>query len=299
MEDVELLKRMQKGDERAFAGAKAAANSRADGCMGRMVKLHNRYVSLALLLLGTLRLQAQARIEPQGYGLIAHRGGVVDNTTAENSLEALKKAIERGYDRVEIDVRMSKDSVFIVHHDRNFIRYYGLDKPVDQLTWSAMQKLKGNLGNRVHSLEEILSAARGHIKVMVDLKIPGNDTLLHARLIHMLAQYGMLADGMMIGTEASTDFYRGKIALSCTRQQLEDNMLRPDYHPSHYYLFSGQITADDVKWAARHGIPVVGVINAWAQRGDAMTKGADAAKALLAAGVRTFQIDSMFDVFFL
>lgn len=54
MEDVELLKRMQKGDERAFAGAKAAANSRADGCMGRMVKLHNRYVSLALLLLGTL-----------------------------------------------------------------------------------------------------------------------------------------------------------------------------------------------------------------------------------------------------
>lgn len=223
---------------------------------------------------------------------------MVDESTAENSLQALEKAIARGYCRVEIDVRMSKDSVFVTHHDRDFLRYYGDDTRVTAMTWPTISRLKGDKGNRVHSLEEILSKASGRIHVMIDLKVVGDDTVLHSKLLQSLAKYGLLADAMMIGTDESTDFYRGKIALSCTRQQLEANMQRSDFNPSHYYLFSSNIDADDVTWASRHGILVVGAVNAWAQQGDPLNKGATSIRRLSDAGVRTFQIDSMFDVFF-
>ena len=78
---------------------------------------------------------------PANYYLIAHRGGVVDSTKAENSLPALKAAIKRGYKMVEIDLRLTKDSVLIIHHDMNFKRYFGVDKPVSETTWEEIGKL--------------------------------------------------------------------------------------------------------------------------------------------------------------
>ncbi|SEL26383.1 glycerophosphodiester phosphodiesterase [Parapedobacter koreensis] len=249
-------------------------------------------------LITGLQLHAQSDKIAANFQLIAHRGGVVDSATAENSLQALEKAIARGYDRIEIDVRMSKDSVFIIHHDRNFLRYYGIDTPVSELAWPAMKALEGSLGNRVHTLEEVLAAAQNRIKVMIDLKVPGNDTLLHGRLIQLLSRYDQLSDALLIGTDESTDYYRGKIALSCTRQQLEANRKRPGYSPAHYYLFSGTIRAADVEWATQHGIRVIGVINASPRQHDPLSAGKAAAGALKAAGVRIFQIDSLFDPFF-
>lgn len=263
-----------------------------------MVNVKTLAAILAVSLLGISLSRAQRGNDFGNYKLIAHRGGVIDSATAENSLQALEKAVSAGYDRIEIDVRMSRDSVFIVHHDRDLVRYYDINSAVDSLPWPRIHALKGSIGNRVHTLDEILAAASGRIKVMVDLKIAGNDTTLHGKLVAALARYDLLKDAMMIGTEASTGFYRGKIALSCTRQQLEENLKRPDFDPAHYYLFSSRINAEDVQWAADLGIPVVGVINAWAQRGDRKQEGAAAAKALLAAGVFMFQIDSMFEGLF-
>ncbi|GAB4107899.1 hypothetical protein GCM10028791_03460 [Echinicola sediminis] len=81
--------------------------------------------SLSILLLFGLSLVAnvpgncqevKAKV-PESYQLIAHRGGVVNEDLAENSMGALNEAIRRGYDMVEIDVRLTKDSVFITHHD--------------------------------------------------------------------------------------------------------------------------------------------------------------------------------------
>lgn len=257
--------------------------------MDDMNKLFGILVCLGLL----------AAIDVLGqHKLIAHRGGVVDSVTAENSVQALEKAIDRGYDRVEIDVRMSKDSVFLVHHDRNLARYYDREEQVSDLPWSSLAELRGTLGNRIHSLDEILEVARGRIKIMVDLKIPGDDKALHGKLIQLLDRYDLLDDAMMIGTSESTDFYRGKIALSCTRQQLEENLERKDFNAEHYYLFSGKIATEDVVWAKGHGIRVVGVINAWAFRdGDVLKKGEQVAAALIQAGVTEFQIDSVFDRF--
>ena len=44
--------------------------------------------------LGDSIAQGRAIREGDGYRLIAHRGGVIDSVTAENSLRALRKAAE-------------------------------------------------------------------------------------------------------------------------------------------------------------------------------------------------------------
>ena len=134
---------------------------------------------------------------------------------------------------------------------------------------------------------------------MIDNKLEGNDTIVWVRLISLLKKYDLYSNALMIGTDESTEFFTGKIKLSCTRQQLEDNMHRPDYKPSNYYLFSDNISKDDNDWASRHNILVIGVINAWAFHGR---EGASQAKAqverLKAAGVRNFQIDSQYESLF-
>ena len=46
---------------------------------------------------------------------VAHRGVKVQ--TPENTLPAIERAIEMGYDYVELDVRYSRDGVPVIFHD--------------------------------------------------------------------------------------------------------------------------------------------------------------------------------------
>lgn len=197
---------------------------------------------------------------------------------------------------VEIDLRLTKDSVFIIQHDKNFKRYFGVERNVTDMTWAEIQNLKNNTGSRVLSFEEALKYCSGKMEVMIDNKVEGNDTLLFGKVVKLLQKYKLQKNALMIGTDESTDFFTGKIKLSCTRKQLEDNMRKPGYSPSQYYLFGAELTKDDVDWAKQHNILAVGVLNAWRYRKSAQPQ-VDAekdAKRLKAAGVTHFQIDSEF-----
>lgn len=238
----------------------------------------------------------------QTYRLIAHRGGVVDSLHAENSLPALEAAIQQGYWMAELDLRLTKDSVFILHHDRTF-KQFGVNKQVSAMTWTEIQKLKNSRGNNhIITLEEALLACRGRIQLMIDNKIAGNDTLLFGQLIRLLEKYSVLDNALMIGTGESTPYFTGKIKLSCTRQQLDDNKKKPGFKPDYYYLFGNAetMTAEDVVWANQEGIMVVGVVNRFHYRdeknpGEAI---ADDVKKLKSWGVNYFQIDSEFAGYF-
>lgn len=234
------------------------------------------------------------------YRLIAHRGGVVDSNTAENSIEALKKASNSGYWMVEIDLRLTKDSVLIIHHDSNFKRYFGVDLAVSEMEWEEIKELNGVFGNKVLSFEEALKFCQeNNLQVMVDNKIRGKDDRLFGSVVELLEKYELLENALMIGTEESTPFFTGKVKLSCTRQQLEENMLKSDFNSNNYYLFSGNISKEDVEWTKSHGILTVGVVNEWTFKEESvMEKAQEGADRLKEAGVKHFQIDSMFESFF-
>ncbi|NGM67068.1 glycerophosphodiester phosphodiesterase [Sphingobacterium sp. SGR-19] len=252
----------------------------------------NKYILMTLLLLGvTLCCKAQ-------FGhvkLIAHRGGVVDEQTDENSIASIEKAAAKGYYMVELDVRMTKDSVLIVHHDRDLKRFFGVDKKVDALNWDVLRSLKSANGHTIQKLEDMLRvAADRRLQVMIDLKIQGYQSRRFEEIYTLLSDLHLADRALIIPTEEATDFFRGKIKLSCTKMQIEDYQQRSDYAAQHYYLFSNP-SPDDFQWAKRNNIQVVGVINYHPSKKDNYE---ESAKALKEIGVEYIQLDSRFDKFF-
>lgn len=83
----------------------------------------------------------------------AHRGD--SSRFRENTLVAIKSAIESGAQLVEIDVRISKDGEVVVLHDPTLERLWGISSPITECDWAEVQKL-GRDENRIPLLSEVL-----------------------------------------------------------------------------------------------------------------------------------------------
>jgi glycerophosphoryl diester phosphodiesterase len=199
---------------------------------------------------------------------------------------------------VEIDVRLTKDSVLITQHDPHFKRYFNVDRQVSDMTWNEISELETKDGHKVQLLEDVLAHCEGKIQVMLDNKIRGFNEPLFSKLVETLKKHNLDKEALMIGTEASTPFFTGKIKLSCTRKQLEENMKKPGYKSSHYYLFSKDISKEDYIWATSNGIQVVGVVNSFTfDKNKLMEEAEMSVDKLKEAGIRYFQIDTVFERF--
>lgn len=104
--------------------------------------------------------------------VIAHRADWRE--APENSVMAVKKAIEKGVNMVEIDLALTKDSVLVLMHDNTIDRTTtGKGKPSDY-TLEEIKKfyLKDGLGvptqMRIPTLDEILDTTQGKIFINLD-----------------------------------------------------------------------------------------------------------------------------------
>ncbi|MGW0603650.1 glycerophosphodiester phosphodiesterase [Streptomyces sp. NPDC002640] len=97
---------------------------------------------------------------------VAHRGDPYRHR--ENTVPSLRSALERGADAVEVDVRLTRDGVPVLLHDRTLERLWGHDRPVASLTAAELRDLTGD---RVPTLARALEATAGH-RVLLDL--PGD-----------------------------------------------------------------------------------------------------------------------------
>lgn len=231
---------------------------------------------------------------------IAHRGGVVENEIPENSIEALLQAAKKNYWGVELDMRITKDSVLIAHHDPHFLRYYGESREVTEMRWDEIDRLVSDSGTKVQKLEDALSlCAKEGLNVMIDNKVKGLPIHVFDQLIDLLDTHNLRKTALMIGTTASTEHFTGKIRLSCTRKQLEQNMLRNDYNPDNYYFF-GNPSKDDAAWAKKNNIMIVGVINEWAIKKESEQEEVETIiQNLKLNGIEFVQFDSKYDRYFI
>lgn len=97
------------------------------------------------------------------------------NKFPENSLAAIKESIRIGVDIIEIDVKVSKDGVPFLMHDRTLDRTTTGKGDPEVLTWDELQQLfivdKGKTTRlKIPSLEEALKLSHGQILVDLDLK---------------------------------------------------------------------------------------------------------------------------------
>jgi len=110
--------------------------------------------------------------------VVAHRG--IWRNAPENSLSAIQRAIDAGYDVVEIDIRRSADGGLFLLHDDTLERMTGLDQRPEALASSDLAVLRlrdrdGGEGNaftleRLPSLAEVFELTRGRIFLHLDVK---------------------------------------------------------------------------------------------------------------------------------
>ncbi len=122
----------------------------------------------------------------------AHRGASAD--APENSLAAVRQALEDKADWVEIDVQQSSDGVIIVCHDRDLKKLGGSDLVVAESTAEELQQVdigsssdpKLKKDERIPTLDEVLQLCKDKAGVNIELKYygpsPGLEELVAERV---------------------------------------------------------------------------------------------------------------------
>ena len=112
--------------------------------------------------------------------MFAHRGGAA--LAPENTLAAFDQGVASGADGLELDVRLSRDGVVVVHHDHTLERTTNLRGAVSNATAGELARadaghhfMRGDarpfrgLGLGVPSLASVLARYRDH-RVIVEMK---------------------------------------------------------------------------------------------------------------------------------
>ena len=110
--------------------------------------------------------------------VIGHRGAA--GIEPENTLRSMKKAIDLGVDRIEIDVRVTKDKRLVVVHDETVDRTTNGQGYVKELAFDELRKLDAGKGEKIPTLEEALELTRGKVMLQIELKaMEATDLVVH------------------------------------------------------------------------------------------------------------------------
>jgi len=108
----------------------------------------------------------------------AHRGD--SSLFRENTLVAIKSAIDAGAQIIEIDVRITKDGHVAVLHDPTLERLWGISSPVSDRNWDFVAKL-GEGQDRIPLLSDVLPLFVGtNSSLMIDMEEAGPAALAFA-----------------------------------------------------------------------------------------------------------------------
>ena len=125
---------------------------------------------------------------------VAHRGASL--SAPENTLASTVKAIEFGVDRIEMDIRQSKDGVLILMHDARLERTTNGKGYLRDFTYEELRKLdagswfsKSYTGERIPTLALILGVLANTPNTAPDLDIKECDPI---RLIDVIGSSGIL-----------------------------------------------------------------------------------------------------------
>lgn len=107
--------------------------------------------------------------------IIAHRGGA--GLGPENTLGAIRQAVELGVDWIEVDVRQTKDKAIVCLHDNKVNRTTNGRGKLRKLTLEEVRELDAGgwfsndfVGEVVPTLEEVMLLVQGKCRLLVEVK---------------------------------------------------------------------------------------------------------------------------------
>lgn len=120
----------------------------------------------------------------------AHRGLHSAPDAPENSMEAFRRAVEKGYG-IELDVHLLEDGELAVIHDSSLLRTAGAEVKIEDLTVDDLReyRLEGT-EERIPLLRQVLELVAGQVPLIVELKPAGNNVEVLCRTAaEMLDKY--------------------------------------------------------------------------------------------------------------
>ena len=131
--------------------------------------------------------------------VISHRGDW--RNYPENSIPAIESIIRMGVDMMELDVKMTKDSVLILMHDKTVDRMTTGKGKISDLTYAEIQTMKmkrahnvATDGIRVPTLREALLCCKDRILVNVDHAYP-----YYKEIVELANELGVTGQVLMKG----------------------------------------------------------------------------------------------------
>ena len=127
-----------------------------------------------LLFLGVFGLLYN---QPNAYDqvVVGHRGS---QEGVENTLQAIKGAVDAKADYAEIDILLSKDGVPMVVHDDNLKRLSGENLKVYEMTARQLSRVslsQNEFSGKISTLADTIDYCRGKIDLLIELKLHGHE----------------------------------------------------------------------------------------------------------------------------
>lgn len=114
----------------------------------------------------------------EGFQIIAHRGA--SSLGPENTKSAFLQALEIGVDYIEIDLRLTRDGVWVVIHDEALGRQGGAKRKIKDLTLAEVKQYDSGSwfgrefrGERILTLDEACDLILSRAALNLDIKTEG------------------------------------------------------------------------------------------------------------------------------
>ncbi|MGF7118962.1 glycerophosphodiester phosphodiesterase [Methanobacterium oryzae] len=105
--------------------------------------------------------------------IIAHRGASFYEP--ENTIRAIKRAIESKADFVEVDVRRSKDKELVIMHDAEITRTTNGNGLVKHKTLKELKKFDAGQGEEIPTLDEVVMFVKNRVGLVIEIKEVGTE----------------------------------------------------------------------------------------------------------------------------
>lgn len=131
--------------------------------------------------------------------ITGHRGSKV--RAPENTLSALRQAIIEGADYAEIDVQTTADGVVVLLHDADLMRVASVNRRLRDVHYDELENI--DVGSwfapefgseRIPTLQEVIDAARGRIRLNIELKYTWEDPELVQKVGNIVRANGFASD---------------------------------------------------------------------------------------------------------
>ncbi len=128
--------------------------------------------------------------------ITAHRGS--SKEAPENTMAAIKQAVNDLADFVEIDVQETADGVVVLGHDSSLRRVAGVNRSIGSYSLEELKGLdvggwfSGDFkGEQIPTLEEVMEYCKGKININIEIKSAGDDSLLPEKVALLIDKYQM------------------------------------------------------------------------------------------------------------